>query len=449
MCANVVTHAPSPKPRPFSTPHSANFPSRLFSTAAFSTKRNLPSLLCRLASLSATLAVTVSAFSQPASTPPAPNLGAAALKSPPLAKKIVLIGGKKSHGEGEHDFPNGIPLIAAMLKASPAFASADVLAYTGGFPADPAVLDGASTLVLYFDGVQEKPEPLLDPARIPHVQKLVDAGAGLVALHQASTLPKGNTTVPLVEWLGAKRDGMFDRTTETVTLKPVTPAHPISAGVGEFTYKDEFYPTLVFHSDAARITPILRARVGATAKKEHVLAWAFERANSGRSFGFTGAHYLAAFDEPAIRQLLVNAVAWTAHLDVPKGGIVVPGPVVGKSVVNRHDENRVVDMPWGQLRWYTSAEMKNTRTMTTGVAILKPGQTNPRHFHPNCDEILHVVSGKIRHTMNEVSVEMNAGDTVSIPQGVLHNASNVGAENAVLAISFSTAYREAVGYDTK
>ena len=48
--------------------------------------------------------------------------------------------------------------------------------------------------------------------------------------------------------------------------------------------------------------------------------------------------------------------------------------------------------------------------------------------------------------MNEVTVEMNAGDTVSIPQGVLHNATNIGTVDAVLGISFSSAYREAVGY---
>jgi quercetin dioxygenase-like cupin family protein len=48
--------------------------------------------------------------------------------------------------------------------------------------------------------------------------------------------------------------------------------------------------------------------------------------------------------------------------------------------------------------------------------------------------------------MNEVSVEMSAGDTVSIPQGVLHNATNTGDEDAILAISFNTAFRGAVGY---
>ena len=40
---------------------------------------------------------------------------------------------------------------------------------------------------------------------------------------------------------------------------------------------------------------------------------------------------------------------------------------------------------------------------------------------------------------------MSEGDTVSIPAGVRHNARNIGTEDAVLAISFSSAYREAIG----
>ena len=388
-------------------------------------------------------------------------LGVGAAKAPAAAKKIILIGGKKSHGPGMHDFPNGIPYLAALLRAAPAFDGVEVLTYTSGFPEDLSVLQHASAVVCYFDGVMEKPEPLLAAARIAALQKLMDAGCGLVALHQASTLPAGDQTVPLIEWLGAKRDGMVDRTTETATLHPVSPTHPISAGVTEFTYPDEFYPTLVFAKGGGHLTPILSANLTPTSgdaipanaipapHADYVVAWAFERPARGRAFGFTGLHYLNAFSLPPIRQLLVNAIAWTAHLEAPAGGIVVVDPVVPAASVTRHADDKVVGNAWGELRWYTSAEMGNSRTMTTGVAVLKPGRSNPRHFHPNCDEILHVISGRIVHTMNEVSVEMNAGDTVSIPQGVLHNATNVGTEDAVLAISFSTAYRQAVGYDAK
>lgn len=409
----------------------------------------------------ATLVISANAQNAPAGVPaaaPAPNLGAVAIKSPALAKKIVLIGGKKSHGPGEHDFPNGIPMLASFLKASPAFADADILSYTGGWPADLSVLDGASTIVCYFDGVQEKPEPFNNPERIERLQKIMDAGTGLVCLHQASTVPPDNESIPLNNWLGARRNGMWDRTTEEVTLRPFTPEHPISNGVGEFTYTDEFYPTLIFSQDM-KITPILRTEVTPSfgdkkkqaanppKKGEHTLAWACERATGGgRSFGFTGCHYVEGLNIPAVRQLVVNAIAWTAKIEVPKSGIAIPEPIVGKSNVMKKDDNKVTKMPWGQLRWFTSAELKNSRTMTTGMAIIAPGQSNPRHFHPNCDEILHVISGKISHTMNEVTVVMEAGDTVSIPQGVLHNATNIGDTDAMLGISFSSAYREAVGY---
>lgn len=404
------------------------------------------------------IAVVIMARAQTPAPAPAPSLGAAAIKSPPLAKKVVLIGGKKSHGPGEHDFPNGIPLLGSFLKAAPAFANADVLTYTGGWPADLSVLDGASTIVCYFDGVQEKPEPFNNPERNAYLQKLMDAGTGLVCLHQASTVPADNDTIPLNAWLGAKRVGMFDRTTEEVTLQPSSPEHPVSSGMGGITYTDEFYPTLVFSTEG-KVTPILRSEVtptfGDKAKQEanppgkgtFTLAWAYERpSGEGRSFGFTGAHYLSGLNEPAIRQMVVNAIAWTAKIEIPATGIALPEPIVGVSSVMKKADNRVTEMPWGQLRWFTSAELKNSRTMTTGMAIIKPGQSNPRHFHPNCDEILHVVSGKISHTMNEVTVEMNAGDTVSIPQGVLHNATNIGTEDAVLSISFNSAFREAVGY---
>ena len=241
----------------------------------------------------------------------------------PVSGKIVLIGGKKSHPPGEHDYPNAIPKIQSFLKGSATFKGVEVTEYPTAWPSDPAALDGASTVVLYFDGVNEDPPPMQNPARIAQLKKAMAAGAGLVCLHQASTVPTGDTTIPFVEFLGAKRNGMFDRTTEGVTLKPATPSHPISRGIIPFTYEDEFYPTLIFNSDAKHIVPILRANLPKEAPKDHVLAWAFERPNGGRAFGFTGLHYIAALDQPQIRKMILNAICWTSRRTVPPGGVVV------------------------------------------------------------------------------------------------------------------------------
>ena len=116
-----------------------------------------------------------------------------------------------------------------------------------------------------------------------------------------------------------------------------------------------------------------------------------------------------------------------------------------EAIVTRPAQNKVLPQPWGEITWYVSGELGNSDTLTVGEAVIKPGQQNPRHFHPNCDEVLHVLKGHILHSMNEKTVEMRAGDTVSIPMGVKHNAKNIGTEDAVLAISFSSADRQVVG----
>ena len=202
----------------------------------------------------------------------------------------------------------------------------EIVAFPNGFPDDLTKLEGASTLLFYFDGFYP-PAPMLEPGRIAAVQKVMDTGAGLICLHQASTVPEGDTTIPFVEWLGAKRNGMFDRVTEPVSLKPETPSHPVCRGMAAFTYSDEFYPTFIFTQDARHIVPILRAKLPKEKPVDHLLAWTFERPNGGRSFTFTGLHYLEGFNQPQLKKMLLNAIAWTSGLTVPAEGVFVgPAP---------------------------------------------------------------------------------------------------------------------------
>ena len=101
---------------------------------------------------------------------------------------------------------------------------------------------------------------------------------------------------------------------------------------------------------------------------------------------------------------------------------------------------------WGNLTWYANRELGNSTEMTIGRCVLKPGQGNPRHYHPNCSEILVVVQGRIRHTVSEgKEAELGEGDTVTIPPDVWHCATNIGPAEAVLFIAFSSADRRTVG----
>lgn len=105
----------------------------------------------------------------------------------------------------------------------------------------------------------------------------------------------------------------------------------------------------------------------------------------------------------------------------------------------------VEEQGWGRLEWMVSGALGNSSTMTIGRCYIRPGQQNPRHHHPNCDEVLHVLQGSIEHSLDDRLFPMGPGDTVSIPAGMVHNARNVGTDEAVFVIAFSTPDRQVVG----
>ena len=114
------------------------------------------------------------------------------------------------------------------------------------------------------------------------------------------------------------------------------------------------------------------------------------------------------------------------------------------AIIKRAGEAAQVQMESGALTWFASRQLGNSEAMTVGRATLPPGGMNPRHYHPNCEEILHVLQGSILHTMADEEAAMGPGDTVTIPAHVVHNARNTGDTDAILFICFSSADRETV-----
>lgn len=100
---------------------------------------------------------------------------------------------------------------------------------------------------------------------------------------------------------------------------------------------------------------------------------------------------------------------------------------------------------WGCLTWFASGPLGNSAAQTVGRCVLKPGCGNPRHLHPNCEEVLVVLSGRIRHTVAGGEAELGPGDSVTIPPGIPHQAVNIGEGEAALLICFSSADRRVQG----
>jgi type 1 glutamine amidotransferase len=242
----------------------------------------------------------------------------------PGLTKIVLVAGHPSHGPGEHEFFAGCALLMKLLRETPGVCP--VMA-KDGWPKDPRTFENAKSVVFYMDGGSGHPIVQKDHREV--VQKLMDQGVGFVNLHYAVEYPKSQSD-HILNWLGGYYETGYSINPTWMADFTTMPRHPIARGVKPFDIRDEWYFNIRFAPASKDVTPILKATPpdnvrGTPAAKEHpgrseVLAWAFERPNGGRSFGFTGGHYHKNWGNESFRRLVVNAILWTAHVEVPKGG---------------------------------------------------------------------------------------------------------------------------------
>jgi type 1 glutamine amidotransferase len=249
--------------------------------------------------------------------------------------KIVLIAGRPSHGKGEHEFNAGMKLLTKCLKEVP---GVNPVFVGGGWPSDESVFDGAKAVIFFMDGGGG--HPMIQGDHLSKIKKLMDKGVGLGCMHYAVEIPKDKGGPELLDWIGGYYEDRFSTNPHWVAEIKSLPEHPITRGVAPFAVNDEWYYNMRFRPEMKDVTPILVAkpsdetRLGksssprgpykhiADAKgRDEILAWAVERPDGGRGFGFTGGHFHKNFGNADFRKLVLNAIVWTAKLDVPSTGI--------------------------------------------------------------------------------------------------------------------------------
>lgn len=102
---------------------------------------------------------------------------------------------------------------------------------------------------------------------------------------------------------------------------------------------------------------------------------------------------------------------------------------------------------WGQLRWIFDGESAEGAEMTVGRVTILPGQHNPEHAHPNCEEMLVVLSGECSHRIGGDDIVLRPGSVIRIPRGVRHYARCISSEPLEALVVFSSACRQTVNYE--
>lgn len=115
--------------------------------------------------------------------------------------------------------------------------------------------------------------------------------------------------------------------------------------------------------------------------------------------------------------------------------------------VRRIEANEPIELSWGRLNWLIAGDSTPGTELTFGMCTIYPGQRNPLHSHPNCEELLYVVSGQCEHLLGEETTRLGPGSVIRIPEGVKHWAKNIGEEPVVAVIVFSSPQREAITHE--
>ena len=261
-------------------------------------------------------------------------------------KKIVLIAGKPSHGSGAHEHRAGCLLFQKCLAGFP---GANVVVYDGGWPTkqvdgkavdDDAALDDAAAIVFYSDGGEKHPALVGD--RLAVLGRQVKRGAGIGAIHYAVEPTKEKGQAEWIDWIGGAFEIHWSVNPHWDGDFKTFPVHATTRGVKPFTTRDEWYFNMRFRPGMKNVTPILEAvppadtmsrpdgkhsgnpavREQVATKVPHTVMWTSENEAGGRGFGFTGGHFHASWQKEDQRKLVLNAIVWLAHLEVPAGGVV-------------------------------------------------------------------------------------------------------------------------------
>ncbi len=256
----------------------------------------------------------------------------------------MLVAGRPSHGPGDHEFRAGALLIKACLDKIPGI---NAVVHSNGWPSkmegekrvdDNAAFQGADAIMLFMDGGGG--HPAIQGDRLKVLAGLIQKGVGLGCYHYGVEVPKDKGGPEFLQWIGGYYEDRWSTNPHWDADIKSLPRHPITSGVQPFKVKDEWYYNIRFRPEMKGVTPILVAtpsdetRQGKTSSprgpyphivaangREEILAWAVEREDGGRGFGFTGGHAHKNFGNDNFRKLVLNSLVWLAKMEVPADGV--------------------------------------------------------------------------------------------------------------------------------
>jgi len=242
---------------------------------------------------------------QPSPQTPTPSA------DPPI--HVYIRAGLKTHGPGQHDYPQFLADWSKVLTERGAVVDGSL-----HFPTR-AEIASTDVIVMYKGDAGD-----MTPDDKATLESYLKRGGGLVSLHDTLCGPDPDYFSTLLG--GAKKHGERNFTLEApVAYAIADPSHPIMQGMSGFTITDEAF-FLITWARAPAVHVLATAPMAPTpSAKGHEgevvpQIWTYERTLAGgqpyRAFVWMQGHNYANFANAQVQPMLLRGIAWAAKRPV-------------------------------------------------------------------------------------------------------------------------------------
>jgi type 1 glutamine amidotransferase len=283
-------------------------------------------LLCSVIAGAMLVPVVAQQKPAPSSAPPQAIPSSAPPQATGVAPlRVYLRGGLKTHGPGQHDYPQFVADWSNILTERGAIVDGSL-----HFPTPPE-LEGVDVIVMY-----KGDSGFMTLAEKATLETFLKRGGGLVGIHDTICTddPAWFSTV----FGGAKKHGETNFTLDAnVPYTIVDKESPIMQGIPDFALKDEAFFSMTWAKQPA-IHVLATAKIDATpsavqaghAGETVPQMWTYQRTMFGgqefRAFVWMQGHTYANLTHEYVQPMLLRAIAWAgkrpidALMTVRRGG---------------------------------------------------------------------------------------------------------------------------------
>jgi len=228
----------------------------------------------------------------------------------PNGMRVFIWAGLKSHGDGQHDYPQFLADWSKILTEHGAIVDG---ALHGPSAAD---LEHTDVVVIYKGDAA-----YLSDSVKSALEGYVKRGGGLVSLHDSLCGPDPAYFASLVG--GAKKHGEVNYTLDApISYTVVDPVNPIMKEMSNFTISDEAFFSMTWSKDP-EIHVLATVRIPPTHSagdhKDEVVPqiWTYQHnlgdGQPARAFVWMQGHTYANFANPQIQRMLLRGISWAGN----------------------------------------------------------------------------------------------------------------------------------------